>query len=283
MSSVSMVFTSSSNNVTNNYGSIVNKSDNDNDDDDEYTINIIDNSIIFDNDKSADISHQKLSQNVNRSISVIANTTNALLGVSIFAMPWGFQQSGILGGSLITIFIAYIAYETVKILLLAQKLLFYKYKDVKSYPEITASTLGGGYITGSWYWATLVQSATVISCLGGCVGYLIFLGEITSQLFSINLKYAVIAASFPLTLLSWIRSFRDMTIFTIIGVIAIVLSVGAILYDGYNKPSIGEYAPLIVPKTSFNFLGPATFLFTIHYCVLSMGAENMNNDKNGNI
>ena len=119
MSSVSMVFTSSSNNVTNNYGSIVNKSDNDNDDDDEYTINIIDNSIIFDNDKSADISHQKLSQNVNRSISVIANTTNALLGVSIFAMPWGFQQSGILGGSLITIFIAYIAYETVKILLLS--------------------------------------------------------------------------------------------------------------------------------------------------------------------
>ena len=213
-----------------------------------------------------------------RSISVIANTTNALLGVSIFAMPWGFQQSGIIGGSIITVFVAYIAFETVKILLLAQKLLYHKYKEVKSYPEIASLSLSGGYITSGWYWESLVRAATVISCLGGCVGYLIFLGEITSQLFSLNLTYSVIAAAFPLTLLSWIRSFRDMTIFTIIGVVAIILSVAAILYDGYNSPNIGEYAPLIVTKTSFNFLGPATFLFTIHYCVLSMGAENMSND-----
>lgn len=27
-------------------------------------------------------------------LSIIANTINALLGVSLFAMPWGFQQAG---------------------------------------------------------------------------------------------------------------------------------------------------------------------------------------------
>ena len=255
-------------NATNTYGSLTN----DDEHDDEYSINVIDNNI-YEYDNDGDKKLQSIIINdENRSISVIANTTNALLGVSIFATPWGFQQSGIIGGSIITVFIAYLAFETVKILLLAQRLLFLKYKEVKSYPEITTLSLGGGY------WGTLVQAATVISCLGGCVGYLIFLGEITSQLFSLSLTHAVIAASFPLTLLSWIRSFRDMTIFTIIGVIAIVLSVGAILYDGFNKTTIGEYAPLIVTQTSFNYLGPATFLFTIHYCVLSMGAENMSND-----
>jgi len=273
-----MSFTSSNtpsySNATNTYGSLTN----DDEHDDEYSINVIDNnSYEYDNDGNKKL-QSIIINDENRSISVIANTTNALLGVSIFATPWGFQQSGIIGGSIITVFIAYIAFETVKILLLAQRLLFLKYKEVKSYPEITTLSLGGGYTSNGWYWGSLVQAATVISCLGGCVGYLIFLGEITSQLFSLNLTHAVIAASFPLTLLSWIRSFRDMTIFTIIGVIAIVLSVGAILYDGFNKPTIGEYAPMIVTQTSFNYLGPATFLFTIHYCVLSMGAENMSND-----
>ena len=30
-------------------------------------------------------------------VSVVANATNALLGVSIFAMPWGFAKSGLIG------------------------------------------------------------------------------------------------------------------------------------------------------------------------------------------
>jgi hypothetical protein len=30
-------------------------------------------------------------------LSVVANSTNALLGVSIFATPWGFARSGLLG------------------------------------------------------------------------------------------------------------------------------------------------------------------------------------------
>ena len=31
-----------------------------------------------------------------RNLSITSNCINALLGVSIFAMPWGFQQSGIM-------------------------------------------------------------------------------------------------------------------------------------------------------------------------------------------
>ena len=32
-------------------------------------------------------------------------------------------------------------------------------------------------------------------------------------------------------------------------------------------------APLFIPHTFLNFVGPATFLFTTHYCILSMGSE----------
>lgn len=31
--------------------------------------------------------------------------------------------------------------------------------------------------------------------------------------------------------------------------------------------------PLFLPHTFLNFVGPATFLFTTHYCILSMGSE----------
>ena len=54
-------------------------------------------------------------------ISVIANTMNALLGVSIFAMPWGFAMSGIVGGFLVIIFVSLLAFETVRVLLVAQR------------------------------------------------------------------------------------------------------------------------------------------------------------------
>jgi len=213
------------------------------------------------------------------SISTIANTTNAILGVSIFAMPWGFQQSGLLGGSIITIIVAFLSFETIRILLLAQKTLYQRTGEVKSYPEIATSALGPS-------WSSVVQMATVVSCLGGCVGYLIFLGEITSQLFNISLQSAVLAASVPLILLSWIRSFRELTLFTVVGCGAILLAIWAIIFDGSARlkshgSSQGEdNYPLFAPSTSLNFLGPSTFTFTIHYVVLSMGAESVANKTN---
>ena len=42
--------------------------------------------------------------------------------------------------------------------------------EVKSYPEIAAFILGPSF-------SALVHTATAVSCLGGCVGSLIFLGS----------------------------------------------------------------------------------------------------------
>lgn len=204
-------------------------------------------------------------------IPVIANVSSAIMGVSIFAMPWGFLQSGVLGGTIITIFVALLSFETSRILLFSQKVLFQRSGEVKSYAEIASETLG------SHSWGGLVKIATVISCLGSCVGYLIFLGEICGQLFDISLNFALFMAIFPLTILAWIRSFRELTVFTTIGVVAIIATVIYVVYDGQiNHDETDEndtLTPLFIPKTALNFVGPATFLFTSHYCVLAMGAE----------
>jgi len=204
-------------------------------------------------------------------IPVIANVSSAIMGVSIFAMPWGFLQSGVLGGTLITVFVAFLSFETARILLFSQKVLFQRTGEVRSYAEIATESLGNPS------WGGLVKVATVISCLGSCVGYLIFLGEICGQLFDISLNFALFMAIFPLTILAWIRSFRELTVFTTIGVVAIIATVVYVVYDGQiNHDETDEndtFTPLFIPKTALNFVGPATFLFTSHYCVLAMGAE----------
>ena len=99
------------------------------------------------------------------------------------------------------------------------------------------------------------------------------------------MKITIIAV-FPLILLSWIRSFQELTLFTIAGMIALIASLCIILIDGYRNTtdqSVGS-TPLFLPlRSSLNFLGPATFCYTIHYCVLAIGAEGLICVRNENI
>jgi len=203
-------------------------------------------------------------------ISVFCNTINSLLGVSIFAVPWGFSQAGTIGGCLIVFTVAPLCFETTRALLFAQKTLYLQTGEVKSYPEIAASILGTEF-------GALVKGATATSCLGGCVGYLIFLGEVCGILFDIRFELAIALATFPLVLLSWVRSFRELSALTLVGVFAMIASCGVILIDGLSALRRNDHpdikVQLINASTGLDFLGPATFMFTIHYICLSMGAE----------
>ena len=124
--------------------------------------------------------------------TMFLNIVNALLGVSIFAMPWGFLMSGLLGGFFILFFVGYLSYDTAKILLDAQRTLYYRSGKVFGYPEIAACALGESF-------GTVIKIATCISCLGGCTGYLIFLGEVCGQLFAISFS----TVSFSLMILKF--------------------------------------------------------------------------------
>ena len=94
------------------------------------------------------------------------------------------------------------------------------------------------------------------------------------------------AVTVPLILLSWVRSFRELTIFTAVGVIVLVISIFVILIDGLRETTgeVIEKTPLFLPiGNALSFIGPATFCYTIHYCVLAMGAEGLVCVKNERI
>jgi amino acid permease len=213
--------------------------------------------------------HKIAAQNEARDrVTIIANALNALLGVALFAMPWGFQQSGVLGGAAVLIGVALLSYATARMLLEAQKVFFQQTGEVKGYPEIACHALGH-------VWHYVVQVTTVISCLGGCTGYIIFFGQTLGQAFALPAETVILVATVPLVLLSWIRSFHELTFVTVFGVVALVLSVLILLYDGSHSLQDVQSTPLLETQTIFSFVGSATFLFTIHYCVLSIGAESL--------
>jgi hypothetical protein len=202
---------------------------------------------------------------------VISNVINALLGLSIFAMPWGYLNSGFIGGPLVTIFVAYLTYRTTVIMLSAQKTIFDRTGEIKSFPEIASIYLGGI----SWYY--MVKVATVISCLGGCVGSLIFLGDISGQLLDMASYKAVSISLIPLIFLSWKNSIDELSLFTLGGVIAILFGVLVVMIDGLGRIHAIDLqsTPALLPG-SLGLIGPSTFMFTIHYCILAMGAERLN-------
>ena len=171
-----------------------------------------------------------------------------------------------IGGIIILTIVSSLAFETARVLLLSQWILYSKSGIVNTYPEIASTVLGKPL----YY---VVNIATAISCLGGCVGYLIFLGEISAQLLHVSFNTSIMMLCVPLVLLSWIRQFKELTFFTVLGVVSICIAIASILVDGYQQDELPYDVVSFKPSSSFNFFGPATFLYTIHYCVLSMGTE----------
>lgn len=200
-------------------------------------------------------------------IGNIANTMSVLLAAAIFSIPWSFYEAGIIGGIFIIIIASIISSTTILILLQAQRNLYQQTGIVFDYPQLTSEYLG------SENWALSIQIATTISCLGGCAGFFVFIGQICAQQLELPLTQTIILLCIPMILLSWIRSFRELSIFTIFGVGSIVISVIAIFIEGFPIQTDKLVIQLFDPIESLGFLGNATFLFTVHYCILSMGAE----------
>jgi hypothetical protein len=68
----------------------------------------------------------------------------------------------------------------------------------------------------------------------------------------------------PLVLLSWIRSFKELTVATVFGVAATMLTVIIMIKDGSQYSHGPESIPLALPHTMMYFAGSATFLFVSH-------------------
>ena len=186
------------------------------------------------------------------SLPDIAINTDYCEHIYIYIYHRGFSRAGLLGSSIVLIFVAYLAYDTSIIMLKAQRGLFLRTNKVATFPEIAGSILGAPY-------NPIVKTATCISCFGGCCGYLIFLGSLCSQLLATSYQGGVFICTIPLVLVSWIRSFKELSWITILGCISLVLAAGIIIYDGYSQLKPNTSPPLFtnIELIKFNSLSAA--------------------------
>ena len=214
----------------------------------------------------------------------IANIMCIILTCNMFSFPWSFYETGLCYGTLILVASASVSCITALSLHRSQQQVFLHTGEVTNYCEIVQHFLGGG-----WWWSSSIQIATAISCFGGCVGFYIFMGQILSQLLEISLPVANALLLAPLIFLALSRSFKEMSIYTNISVISFILVILVMYQYAFVNWYTASISDHILPKHDslhnvpegkivVEFIGNATFLFAIHYCLLSQFAEDMTED-----
>jgi hypothetical protein len=218
-------------------------------------------------------------------VGSIANIMSIILTCNMFSFPWSFFKTGICYGALILIASSAVSCTTALSLHRSQQQVFLLTGRVTNYCEIAHYYLGGG-----WWLSSSIQIATAVSCFGGCIGFYIFIGQILSQLLQISLHVANMILFPPLVLLSLSRSFKDLKIYTVISVFSFILVI-VVMYQyafivWYSSESERDTHRIHLRRhDSFKqtpdgeivveFIGNATFLFAIHYCLLSQAAEEL--------
>lgn len=208
---------------------------------------------------------------VRSALQVALGIFKSVVGAASFAIPWGFQEAGIAAATAITMIIGFLSYETMRILVASKQTVVKDYGRSLDYAGIVALVLGER-------WEIVIKAATTISCLGACTGYLIFMSTLGAELLPIEPSMLVLYAFPIVVLLSWVRNYQSMAVMTFIGNIGVALALVYLFVDGLSR----EVRPLdrddmFSPRTSMLYVGPAIFLFTVHYVVLPMEKETENN------
>lgn len=225
--------------------------------------------------KSARISRGSIMKDIGK----VANIMSIILTCNMFSFPWSFFQTGIIYGVLILTASSAVSCATALSLHRSQQQLFMITGKVANYCDVAQHYLGGGV----WL-SSSIQIATAISCFGGCIGFYIFIGQILSQLLEITLRTANIMLFLPLVFLSLSRTFKELSIYAIFSVFSFILVIVVMYqhaflawYSSVGTPPASTSSPYTTPdgRVVIEFVGNATFLFAIHYCLLSQAAEDL--------
>lgn len=109
-----------------------------------------------------------------RAWQVALGIFKSVVGAASFAIPWGFQEAGIVAATIITVIIGFLSYETMRILVASKQTVVKDYGRSLDYAGIVALVLGDS-------WEIVIKAATTISCLGACTGYLIFMSTLGAE------------------------------------------------------------------------------------------------------
>lgn len=193
---------------------------------------------------------------------------NGFIGGGLLGLPYGFKEGGLFACAVGLIILAFISNYTVRLLAYI-KTTFTRY-NIQSYADIGNATFGK---VGS----VLVNTSVIISQIGYCCAYLVFIGKNLSTLTFMPAKihpFEISLIVLPIILgLVFLKNMKYLSPTSIVANFAVISAVVAVLEYGFTHEHIAdlhEYKPYLRIGTFPVFYGIVAFGYTIHGLALDI-------------
>ncbi|CAI5741178.1 unnamed protein product [Peronospora farinosa] len=218
--------------------------------------------------------HAEATLHLTSDVKIFINTCIAFLGSGVLGLPYAFRQCGILTGLLTLMGVAGVTTYAMMLVVQCKYKLKQQGKNVTSYGEI-------GYFAMGSAGSVIVNTALVISQMGFCIAYLIFIASNVNQFLNVSKQLIVLVCVPPLVGLSLLKHMRELAYvalfadFMCIFGLLVVLNID-LTYMEYDHDDIEVIG--VVSAIPF-FFGVANYCFEGVGMVLSL-ENSMRNKRN---
>ena len=206
------------------------------------------------------------------SMVAFINATKCFAGASSFELPFALMEGGLVAGTIGTCVFAILSYVVFCTLVECGHL-------VRGIARPTFLEVGGEAY-GPWLGRGAILFGMAAMTLGVCGTYLDFIGQTLADLVTPHVPWlgqrlcTLIVLPFA-TALSLVRSQKAMAVTSALGILAVLLGCGFVIYDAAERPDVtwhsplsGAYGPFLKWKTYGGFMGNAGYLYLISTAVL---------------
>eukprot|EP00891_Asterochloris_glomerata_P007096 jgi/Astpho2/7096/Aster-01925 len=190
-------------------------------------------------------------------LRVAGNLFISFVGAGVLGLPHAFQRTGLLQGGIFMLLVAGLNLHCMMLLVKCKRRL--QAAAVVSYSEVVRHTLGRpGQL--------LVELLLIMSQMGFCVAYLIFIGQNLTTLTNKDPAFFILAAGPILVALAMLRGVHALAPFSLIADAANICGILVVVWDEFGRLEKGTHIRL------FSSLGSLPFLFgVVIYCYEGVG------------
>jgi len=205
------------------------------------------------------------------------SVSKAVLGAGSFALPWAFAQGGWLLTSLLNLGACTAAIASLQMVCNAREMLVHSRNAspdaVRDYAGIARTTLGPRG-------AQLSEALVVLTCLGLCSAYLVFIASTVRSAMPTFSHSTLVALAAPvLALLAWMRQMRGVSAISALGTASVCAGIAAVSASAFGaSPSLANI-PRAVPSAFPKFWGSVAFLFFVHFSLPPIHASMVQPDR----
>ncbi|XP_014292805.1 proton-coupled amino acid transporter-like protein CG1139 [Halyomorpha halys] len=217
----------------------------------------------------------------NTYFDAIANNFRSTVGTAILALPKSFSQGGYIGAIIGIIFITFITNYCALILIASHRDLKKRHKDMKPTIQGTVEAAFAEGPESLRKFSPCILAATnfflLVGQMGGvCVDLIFISTNIQAAAYphlDMDVRYFELLVFIPAVLVSLIPNMKKMSIFSMIGNVALILSIGVVLYYVFKEPiSFEERYPFGHVKYLPKFFG--TIFYSTVTITLILPMEN---------